>query len=199
MIVRRSLFTVLFLLMSVTSGFAAEKAELGPNGLHVQDWFYPSKFDLLNDLQTANTQSKGLIILWEQLGCVYCAELHAVNFTRDDVVSMIVDNFLVVQLDMNGTREVVDFDGQRMTESQLATKWQVGFTPTTMVLDGSGDQVASLEAAEVFRLPGYLNPFYYHAALEFYSSGSYESQGFKTFVAARVATIAKDGLTPDTW
>ncbi|MBV1863792.1 MAG: thioredoxin family protein [Rhodobacteraceae bacterium] len=199
MIARHSLIAVLIFLMSVTSGFAAEKAKLGQNGLHEQAWFYPSSMNLQTDLQTATAQGKGLIVLWEQLGCVYCAELHAVNFTREDIVTLITENFLVVQLDMNGVRAVTDIDGQRMTEKQLATKWQVSFTPTTVVLDGSSGQNISPDAAEVFRLPGYLKPFYYHATLDYYASGAYETKGFKAFVAERVAMIESKGLTPDQW
>jgi len=189
----------LFMALFATTSFAAEKAALGPTGMHIQPWFHPTSLNLLTDLQSANDAGKGLVILWEQEGCVYCAKLHDVNFTRDDVVDMLTDNFLVVQLDLRGTRKITGFDGQTTTESQLATKWQVSFTPTTIVFGGHPAVVKSRADTEIFRLPGYLKPFYYHAALDYFSSGAYEAQDFSDFLALRTAAIETDGLTPDTW
>jgi hypothetical protein len=38
---------------------------------------------------------------------------------------MLTGNFLVMQLDLRGTRDITDFDGNVLTESALAAKWQV--------------------------------------------------------------------------
>lgn len=199
MILKRAFLSILLAATFATASLAAEKAELGPDGMHIQKWFHQSSFNLLTDLQAAKDAGKGLVILWEQEGCVYCAELHAVNFTRDDVVSMLTDNFLVVQLDLRGSREITGFDGETLKESQLAAKWQVSFTPTTMVFGGAPEAVQSRADTEIFRLPGYLKPFYYYSALDYFSSGAFEGQDFPDFLAVRVAEIETKGLTPETW
>ncbi len=199
-VILRQILTSLFVMFfAATASLAAENAELGPDGLHVQKWFYPTSLNLLTDLQVAKDAGKGLVILWEQEGCVYCAELHAVNFTRDDVVSMLIDNFLVVQLDLRGTRNITGFDGAVISESALAAKWLVSFTPTTMVFGGDPANVTARADTEIFRLPGYLKPFYYYSALDYFSSGAFKGQDFPDFLAVRVAEIETKGLTPDTW
>ena len=40
------------------------------------------------------------------------------------------ENFHIVQLNLWGSREVVDFDGARLPEKKLAERWGVLFTPT---------------------------------------------------------------------
>ncbi|MDQ7069178.1 MAG: thioredoxin fold domain-containing protein [Rhodobacterales bacterium] len=199
MILRKTLISLFLTIFAATSLMAAEKATLGPDGLHVQKWFHPTSLNLLTDLQTAKDAGKGLLILWEQEGCVYCAQLHAVNFTRDDVVSMLTDNFLVVQLDLRGTRDITGFDGNVISESALAAKWLVSFTPTTMVFGGAPATVTARADTEIFRLPGYLKPFYHYSALDYFSSGAFKGQDFPDFLAVRVAEIETKGLTPDTW
>ena len=72
------------------------------------------------------------MVLFEQRGCPYCKELHAVNFARSEITDYIREHFMVVQLDLWGSREVTDFDGEAMEERALAGKWRVNFTPTTV-------------------------------------------------------------------
>ena len=80
-------------------------AELGDDGLHKQDWFFDSFFELFDDLNTAKEEDKILIILVEQAGCPYCRELHKVNFARSEISEFIQKHALVVQLDLWGARE----------------------------------------------------------------------------------------------
>lgn len=195
---RRNVLAFLIAAVAV-AGFSGARADLGEDGLHKQEWFYDSALNLAEDLQTAAAQSKGLIILYEQRGCIYCAELHAVNFARAEITDLIMQNYLVVQLDLNGARQVVDFDGEVLPESELAEKWGVIFTPTTLVFSGANPQVRTWEEAQVFRLPGYLKPFYYFSTLDYFASGAIETQGFSDFLRTRVAVLETQGLDPELW
>jgi intracellular sulfur oxidation DsrE/DsrF family protein/thioredoxin-related protein len=101
------------------AGEAGEAVE-GPNGLYVQDWFHESFLDMSEDLAEAAEQGKHLAILWEQRGCPYCREMHAVNLADDEIRGYIQENFVVLQLDMWGSREVTDFDGEALEERAMA-------------------------------------------------------------------------------
>jgi thioredoxin-related protein len=68
-----------------------------------------------------------------------------------------------------------------------------------MVFGGAPETVHSRADTEIFRLPGYIKPFYYYSALDYFSSGAFEGQDFPDFLSVRVAEIKTKGLTPDTW
>ncbi len=178
---------------------AAQGQELDSRGLHIQPWIVESSNNLATDLQTAADQDKDLLILVEQRGCIYCAELHAVNFARSEITDLIKANFMVIQLDLVGPRMMTDFDGQVLSEEDLARKWGLQFTPTTMVFAADNAGATSYSQAETFRLPGYLQPFYYYTALNFFATRAYESENFKSYLAARVAELAEQAIVPEFW
>lgn len=91
---------------------ARAEARIGDDGLHKQDFFLDSFLEMGADLEEAAAEGKGLIVVFEQRGCPYCRELHNVNFERSEIVNYISENFLVVQLNLWGDREVLDFDGE---------------------------------------------------------------------------------------
>jgi thioredoxin-related protein len=98
------------------------EATLGDDGLHKQPWFTQSFLELADDLDDAVNDNKVLMVLVEQAGCPYCRELHRVNFERAEIVDAITSDFLVVQLDLWGSREVVDFDGSGLEERDWIQK-----------------------------------------------------------------------------
>ena len=102
------------------SSLRAAEPEMGDNGLHIQDWFVESFLDLQEDLTSAAENGKHFAVLWEQRGCPYCRELHAVNLSRPKIISYLQDNFDILQLDLWGSRAVKDFDGEELEERALA-------------------------------------------------------------------------------
>lgn len=60
----------------------------------------------------------------------------------------------MVQLNLHGSQEVTDFDGEVLIESKMARKWGILFTPTIMFmpLEVSGAKPAMAES--VATLPG---------------------------------------------
>ena len=153
----------LFISTLAASSFAvsANSATIGDDGLHKQDWFLDSFLEMPSDLSEAASDGKNLLVLFEQRGCPYCRELHEVNFTRKEITDFIKEHYLVVQLNMFGAREVLDFDGEALEERDIASKWAVNFTPTTLIFAADNVGAKSVAEAEAFRLPGYLKPFHY--------------------------------------
>lgn len=180
-------------------GPAHAAAELGDDGLHKQPWFTDSFLEMGDDLQTAAGEGRSLMVLWEQQGCPYCRELHQVNFARDEITSYIQEHFDVIQLNMFGAREVLDFDGEALEERDLAAKWAVNFTPTTMLFHRSGAGAESLKAAESFRLPGYLKPFHYLSSLEYVVREEFRAQTFQRYLQDKFAELEEQGIDPDVW
>lgn len=132
-------------------GFAAE---LGDDGLHKTDWMRDTFKDLREDLQEANDEGKRFVVIFEQRGCIYCAKMHKEVFPRPEITQMIEDNYFVVQLNLHGDVEVVDFDGAEMSEKDLARKWGILFTPTIMFLPEEVPEGVSAPQAAVATMPG---------------------------------------------
>lgn len=180
---------------------ALKEPELSDNGLHIQDWFLESFMDLAEDHAALSEQDKHLALLFEQRGCPYCAELHRVNFGRDDIVSYMNKNFGVLQVDLWGSREMTDFDGKTLEERALARRWRTIFTPTMVFFPKEVDQVKGKKGAdvEIFRMPGYFKPFHFMSVLEFVNTGLFRTSNFQRYLQDKFADLKKRGIDPDVW
>jgi thioredoxin-related protein len=193
---RRSLLAILAL--SLGLGFAAPASATGEepprsdDGLYTQPWFKKTSFlDLAEDLAEAKAAGKRLAILWEQRGCPYCREMHRVNFAIPEVVSYIRDNFVVLQLNLWGDREVTDFDGDAMAEKRLARKQRVSFTPTIVFVGDDG--------GEVFRMPGYFKPFHFLGMFEYVRDEGYDKEPFQRWLQAKADRMREEGKEVIIW
>ena len=151
---------------------------VGEDGLHEQEWFHESFLDLSEDLQEAHGQGKRLVIFWEQRGCPYCKRAHEVNFRIPTMVEYIEKNFMVLQLNLWGDREVTDFDGEKLSEKKLAEKYSILFTPTLQFFPENLEKVAGRKGsdAEVVRIPGYFKPFHFFFLFHYAFDKGYEEQ-----------------------
>jgi thioredoxin-related protein len=182
----------------------AQTAEpaLGEDGLHIQPWFSQSFLDLKEDHAEAASSGRRLVIFWEQRGCPYCRELHHVNLADHEIATYIRTNFLALQLNLFGSREVTDFDGAKMEERQLAVRWRINFTPTLCFFPAT---VAELQGksgrdAEVWRLLGYWKPFHFHSTLVYVKEEGYKSQpNFQRWLADYADRLRAEGKTIKLW
>ncbi|MCY4291372.1 MAG: thioredoxin fold domain-containing protein [Roseovarius sp.] len=187
------------LAMYALAGGTASSAEVGDDGLHKQPWFMDSFLEMGDDLETAAGEGRHLLVLFEQAGCPYCRELHEVNFAQPDIVEYIQENFDVLQLDLWGSREVLDFDGEALEERDIASKWGVSFTPTTIIFAAENAGAVSMENAEAFRLPGFLRPFHYMSSLEYVVEGKYREMGFQRYLQEKFEKRRSQGIESDVW
>lgn len=190
------------ILTAVFLSQTAMAAEVGDNGLHIQLFFEDTFLEMGEDLAEATANGKDLMVLFEQNGCPYCAEMHAVNFEREEIVSYLEENFMVIQIDMWGSREVTDFDGEAMEEKALARKWFVNFTPTTLffAMDDPDNPPESMRDALVFMLPGYFKPFHHISSLEYVATDGYKDQpNFQRWLQAKADHMRENGEEVNIW
>jgi thioredoxin-related protein len=129
-------------------------AEMGDDGLHKAAWMRDTFKDLREDLEEANAEGKRLLLIFEQRGCIYCAKMHKEVFPDPAVEAAIEENYFVVQLNLHGDIEVVDFDGEALSEKDMARKWGILFTPTLMFLPEEVLEDATAAEAAVAQMPG---------------------------------------------
>lgn len=125
----------------------------GDDGIYHQKWFVQSFLDLKEDYAEAEKAGKRFAIVFEQRGCIYCTKMHTEVLSQKYINDYVRENFSVLQLDLWGSRDVTDFDGQKVPEKKLAEKWGVMFTPTVVFLkDGLKDIKAPGPPIEVTRM-----------------------------------------------
>ena len=169
-------------------------------GLHEQDWFLQSFLDVGEDLAGAQAAGKGLVVIFEQAGCPYCREMHQVNLRHPALVEQVRANFEVLQLDLRGSREVTDTDGEALAERDLARKWGVVFTPTLIFLAKDADPAgkpASQAAAAV--MPGYFKPFHFASMFDYVAAGAYRDRHFQEFIVERAEKLRSQGVDVKVW
>jgi len=188
---KRFLIALCALVVSVTAA-RAEEIPVNEFGLYHQDWFLESFLDMAEDFQGARDEGKRFVIIWEQKGCPYCKDLHAKTISQDNIKTYMQENFVVLQMNIWGDREVTDFDGSEMTEKEFAAKNGIAFTPTVQFFheDITGKEGRAREAA---RLPGFFRPFHFKAMLNYVNEKMYETdKPFQRYIVE----LAQSGQQP---
>ena len=191
----RRLLTAVVVLLAISG--TARAAAVGDDGLHKQPWFAETFLILAEDMAEADAQGKRVAVIFEQKGCPYCREMHAVNFQVPELTDFVKKNFTVLQLNLWGSREVTDLDGKAMEERDLARRWRVNFTPTIVFLPTPEEMKAG--ETEVARMPGYFKPFHFHSMFEYVKAGAYKDQPFQRFLQHKFEAMEKAGKKPKVW
>lgn len=183
------------------AGPEAYQPVVADDGMLTQRWFTESFLDLKEDLAEAKTKGLRLAVIWEQRGCPYCREMHVTNFADPEISDYIRKNFMVLQLNIYGSKPVTDFDGQALEEKAMARKYGVVFTPTIQFFPDDPAAVAGKKgnAVEVARMPGYFKPFHFVSMFEYVREKAYEKQDFQTFVKAKAERLRAQGKDVKLW
>ncbi|MBN9014383.1 MAG: thioredoxin family protein [Rhizobiales bacterium] len=166
--------------VSLVARSAIAEPVLTAEGLYSEPWFLQSFLDLRNDLEEATKKGKRLAIMWSLKGCPYCKETHVVNFGDQAIVDYVRAHFEILQLNYIGSLPVTDFDGQSLSEKDLARKNNVRFTPTFQFF--SEPKTPNDKVSEVARLPGYIEPQHFLAMFRFVKQRAYDRMTFGQFV-----------------
>ncbi len=177
-----------------------KEPSIGDNGLYTQPWFLQSFLDLREDLEEAAAKGKRFAIFWEQKGCPYCKETHLVNLANPEIAAYVQANFVVLQLDLHGSRKVKDFDGEEIAEKALAQKYAVRFTPTLQFFPPAAPEAKkSGKDIEVARMPGYMRPFPFYVMFQFAKDEGYKTASFRDYFKKKHEESVAKGSKAHTW
>ena len=169
--------------LALAAGPVRAAAVMTDDGFYREDWFVDSFLELEDDLKGAAARHKKLAVIWEQRGCPYCRDTHLVNFAQKDIEIYIRDHFEVIELNLHGSRVVTDFDGKKLDERQLASKYEVRGTPTIQFfpdLDDLGRKAP--REREVNRIQGYLAPEDFLRMFAFVAERAYERGSLRDYL-----------------
>ena len=141
------------------------------------EWFSETFLDLREDLEEAKAAGKtGIIVYFGQKDCAYCEALIKVNFGREkDIVDYTRKNFNVIAINIWGSREVTDMDGETLTETEYSEKEKTHLTPTLLFYTEPD--------ARPFVLRGYYPPYKFRAALEYVVDGYFKKETLRDYMA----------------
>ena len=174
-------------LLLATSAFADDDYT-GPveteDGMYTETWFLQSFLDLSDDLEEANAQGKRFVVMWELKGCPYCRETHLVNFANEEIRHFVRENFVVLQLNIQGSRAITDFDGEELEERELARKYGIRYTPTFQFFGEDAASMADLKPREreVSRMFNLFKPALFLATFRYVQERAYETENLRNYL-----------------
>ena len=185
-------FAALLLIMIATAGVGA--VELGEDGLHKQTWFALTFRDIAEDIESARADGKRLALMLEQRGCTYCKEIHEKVLTEPKIREFVESNFMMVQYNIYGDEEVIDTDGEQLTEKTAARKWGVLFTPTIIFLPDTPPENKSAMQAAVAVMPGAFHTGTFIDMFTWVNEKGYEGEeDFQRYHARRIRERTEAG------
>ncbi len=171
-------FLLLPLCAMAASPEAAVKGEVtGARMSEHPSWFKESFLEISEDLEEASEFDKHVILYFEFNGCPYCYRTIEDNFKHAPYRDFIQENFDVIALNVFGDREVAFDHATSATEKEIASRLNVVYYPTLVVLNSDNQTV--------LRMAGYRNRLYFRAALEYVQQRAYEQQTLASFINAQ--------------
>lgn len=149
-------------------------------------WFKNSFLDIREDISEATEAGKRVVLYMYQDGCPYCKKLLEDNYGNREIADYSRKHFETIAINMWGDREVVDLEGNDVTEKQFAESLKVMFTPTMLMLDENGKVV--------LRINGYYHPAKFLSALKYVAGKKEAELSFRDYYGDQPQTKASGKL-----
>lgn len=149
---------ILILIWALTANLFAEtlepthipKEENQPISFTLPSWFKPSRLDLPTEIKEATNNKKILLVFAHQDNCSFTAKFIETTFQDEKVKNLLLKHFEIIDLNVNGEREVIASNHQKLKEKEYARKIKIFSTPTLLVFNKDG--------AIIKRYSGYYPP-----------------------------------------
>ena len=102
----------------------------------------PPAVQLLQDGALSSASQRPVVLFFTLPGCSYC------RIVRHDYLIPMMRGLreeeqpLIREVSVTGERLLTNFDGQRITEAELARRYQVAMTPAILLVNASGEPLA---------------------------------------------------------
>jgi thioredoxin-related protein len=132
-------YATLFLLLVANHGAASEN----PVGRDAEQYFFDQSFkDFQEELDIVEEEKKqGILVFFDMVGCPYCLYMKEKVLSQELVQQWYHQHFRSIRVDIHGATEVIDFDGQELTETTFAARYGVFSTPTMIFFDMEGNEI----------------------------------------------------------
>ena len=141
-----------------------------------QSYFFMARMgDFKEELTTARKEGKtGVLIMFEMEDCPFCARMKGTVLNHSEVQDWYRAHFLIYDVDVKGSTDLVDFQGNATTEKAFALANRARATPTFLFFNLEGSPIArftgATQTAEEFLLLG-----------RYVVEGAYKTQPFNLY------------------
>jgi thioredoxin-related protein len=168
--------------------YGEQPQEKASGKLHIEDYFLQPPYDLRAE---GRGTGKPLMVMFEQLQCLACDELHN-DIMRRKETRKETEKLDIVLLDMWSKARVTTPDGRKLTAREWARELNIQHGPSIVFFDGNGK--------EVFRSEAYLKAFHIQGIMDYVSSGGYlEQPSFQRWLSAKADRLEAQGIHVDLW
>lgn len=136
-------------------------------------WTGPRIYSMEDAQRLAATNGKKVLVDVYAVWCGFCRKMAAETYPSDQVKNTVDDYFYTVRLNAESEREII-FNGQSLTERELAAAFGVSSFPTTVFVDTDGEPLG-------FQ-PGFMDASIFKDLIAFVGSDRYKTQSFDEFV-----------------
>lgn len=156
----------LFITLALLFAFCGHADAMGS-----ADAFFAESFNnMQEELTISRDEKKILVIMYEQEGCPFCWKMRRDVLNRKNVQEHYAKSFRVVQMDIRGSLDTVDFTGKPMTQKEFSIQQNVRLTPVFIYYDETGK--------ELHRLIGFYDWQEFLLAGDFVLTGAYKNEDF---------------------
>lgn len=163
--VRKSAFICLLVPMVLLIGSVAVEGQQTEQKI---EWISMKK---AQDLARQN--NKKVLIFAEAQWCTYCRKMDREVFPEQTIIDTINKYYYAVRVDIESDN-AIEFNGQKMTESQFGYRYRVRSTPTTFFVKPDGEIIGGQ--------PGFLPADIFDQLLVYIGSDAYQSLEFKDYL-----------------
>jgi len=107
------------------------------------DFFDPHLGDFSEELETARDENKkGILIFFEMDECPFCHRMKTTVLNQPEVIKYFKKHFLIFAVDIEGSVELVDFQGRTTSEKDFSFQQnRVRATPVFAFFDLTGKRI----------------------------------------------------------
>ena len=103
----------------------------------------PRAENLQTDAQQAVNDKKPIVLFFTLPNCSYCRIVRYDYFLPMLKQRVVIDQPIIREISVTGQNRVTLFDGQRVSEAELAERYKVQMTPTVLFVNHEGDVVGN--------------------------------------------------------
>ncbi len=158
----------------LTTPLAQDKDKKNPSSTAKTDTLIWHKYD--EGLAKAQKEKKHVLVAFYTNWCGWCRRMDQLTYTDQDVKKVLNDGYVAIKV--NGqSKEKVNVEEKKITETELARKFWVRSYPTTWFLKDTADKIAPYY--------GYADAETFLSVLNFIKDDLYDKMSFQEYLKSQ--------------